>query len=150
MKKMLVQHSSKAPVLGALSLMFLCTLAFVVVNIATSSGVDVAVDDGTSLDSGTSLSTSTPSGTLAAAPGPSPCQTEQDALTTARTNLINAQTALTQAQNDFYAVRDSYGPDTSEYLSAAASLQTANQQLMAAIQAVVTAVANVRSCHDSL
>ena len=148
MRRMLVRHSSKAQVLGALSLMFLCTLAFVGVDIATSSGVDVAVDDGTSLGGGTSLSTSTPSGTLTA--GPSPCQTEQDALATARTNLINAQTALNQARNDFYAVRGSYGEDTPEYLSAAASLQTANQQLVAAIQAVVTAVENVRSCHSKI
>ncbi len=150
MRRMLVRHSSKAQVLGALSLMFLCTLAFVVVDIATSSGVDVAVDDGTSLGGNTSLSTSTPSGTLTAAPGPSPCQTEEDAVAPARANLINAQTALRQAQNDFYAVRDSYGEDTSEYLSAAASLQTANQQLMAAIQALATAVENVRSCHSKI
>ena len=100
MKKMLVRHSSKAPVLGVLSLMFLCTLAFVVVNSVTSSGVDVAVDDGTSLEGATSLSTSTPSETLTAAPGPSPYQTEEDAVTTARTNLINVQAALTQAGND--------------------------------------------------
>ena len=147
MKRMLVRQSSNAQVLGAL-IIFLCAIAFVAVNIATSSSVDV-MDDSASLGGGSSISTSSV-GTLTSAPGPDPCQAERDSVDTARTNLINAQAALNQARNDFYAVRGSYEQESPEYMSAAAELETASQQLDTAIQALATAVENLKSCQSSL